>query len=413
MKKRLYLISAICALCIGMTGCGESKAPAQSTGSEPESSSAGQSSAAQAESGAESAAKQSSAAETHPATPDIPAHYDELQDGVYVKCWDLLMDTRGSGSEELSVDERLSHDYYEGFQKLYKQTMNFLNISDGCFQHDLHWISRGHCCYSGTVAQNKDELHFNYKDLKLSFYSQQVIARLGESINISADSAYDHESDSRFADIAKYDSEMMRKWNATGSILHGTGVGGPIPNNYLSFRNLDRSIYYKLYPLYLDTYSIIDNYPTEESEIQVKVKNDFLCVDTYGLSLNTTYTHKAAFSLNFNYKKAMEDCKYSRLYRLDGTTDPDLIYTLQSIYGDSGEHYDTTIEFADGKWTWKNSSGNLINNGSYIESEKYPGLIEMDISEQSATYQLCNRSVTYFYIADDGRIYYPYYIKVE
>ena len=74
--------------------------------------------------------------------------------------------------------------------------------------------------------------------------------------------------------------------------------------------------------------------------------------------------------------------------------------------------YDCTINFSDGEWEWYNKNGELINNGTYSESDKYQGLISMSVTEDSEKpdsimIELCPL-LLYIY---NGEIYSPYYLK--
>ena len=84
----------------------------------------------------------------------------------------------------------------------------------------------------------------------------------------------------------------------------------------------------------------------------------------------------------------------------------------------SSDAVSSAISFSDGKWEWKNSSGSLLNNGSYQESKKYPGLIAMYTDSSSkrkeSEFSLDEGYATLMlYIADDGKVYYPYFAKIS
>ena len=196
----------------------------------------------------------------------------------------------------------------------------------------------------------------------------------------------------------------MQQWNETGTFC--LNLASSI---YPSYSMMRKKPQYYIYPLFCDGYSISGDIQGEKPAVKLKAKKDLLCLDTYGFTVTEQYTKGGAFSLNYNCKEAMEDNPYSHL-----KSDSSIISKIQNACGDSGDNYDTTIDFANGEWTWKNSSGEPINNGVYSESEKHPGLIQMKMKEHSlkcdVDYMLFS---TYFYIADDGKIYYPAFVKAE
>lgn len=144
--------------------------------------------------------------------------------------------------------------------------------------------------------------------------------------------------------------------------------------------------------------------------------DDFLCTDTYGIELDGKYKRGKAFTLKHDLEDAIENDEQSSL--LGGNEEKEtylnrLIQIANSQY--NCDDVETTIEFSDGEWEWFNADGGLINNGRYDESKDYPGLIMMYLDEDSKNcpdYALYTYPL-WFYIADDGEIYYPGYVKMD
>lgn len=149
------------------------------------------------------------------------------------------------------------------------------------------------------------------------------------------------------------------------------------------------------------------------SPVILECKDDFLCVDVYGMELNGKYKHGEDFTIDFNVLSPFTDDEYS--YTNISEDDDYLEKMKQRLekYIFCGDDFDTTIEFSDGEWEWYNSDGDLINNGEYQESKKYKGLIEMYATENSEKYSRIYNEIAplFFYIDNDGNIYYPGFIK--
>ncbi|MBQ4533680.1 MAG: hypothetical protein IJA18_00610 [Ruminococcus sp.] len=146
------------------------------------------------------------------------------------------------------------------------------------------------------------------------------------------------------------------------------------------------------------------------------VVDDFLCTDTYGIELDGKYKRGKAFTLKHDLEDTIENDEQSRL--LGGNEEKEtylnrLIQIANSQY--NCDDVETTIEFSDGEWEWFNADGGLINNGRYDESKDYPGLIMMYVDEDSKNYPdyALYTYPLWFYIADDGEIYYPGYVKMD
>lgn len=148
----------------------------------------------------------------------------------------------------------------------------------------------------------------------------------------------------------------------------------------------------------------------------LKTVDDFLCTDTYGIKLKGSYKKGKDFKLEHNLIDTLTKDEQSP-YRYEDDPEEWLEHTTERAI--ANYHYcddlKSTIEFSDGEWEWYNADNDLINNGKYDESKKYPGLIMMYIDDDS---EKCPDFAKYmfplwFYIDNDGEIYYPAYIKIN
>ncbi|MBE6826512.1 MAG: hypothetical protein E7511_06490 [Ruminococcus sp.] len=161
----------------------------------------------------------------------------------------------------------------------------------------------------------------------------------------------------------------------------------------------------------------------EEEDVALEHHGEFLCVETYGFELDT-YTKGEAFSITYNPERTILLDEYSR-YNMEGWDEAAIDKQLGrycSFFGqdESAIGEDTTLEFSDGHWEWYNSDGGLINNGIYQESQDYPGFIMMSVEENSVAVDTDQEKATFthcmpllFYIAEDGEIYYPAFVRAE
>lgn len=147
----------------------------------------------------------------------------------------------------------------------------------------------------------------------------------------------------------------------------------------------------------------------------LKTIDNFLCTDTYGIELDGKYKKGKGFTLKHDLEVTLKDDEQSP-YQWEESPEE----WLDNIIERAEKNYycddlDSTIQFSDGEWEWYNANDELLNNGKYEESKKYPGLIKMYVDEES---EKCpdyakNTYPLWFYIADDGEIYYPAFVKVE
>lgn len=147
----------------------------------------------------------------------------------------------------------------------------------------------------------------------------------------------------------------------------------------------------------------------------LKTVDKFLCTDTYGIELDGKYKKGKGFTLKHDLEDTLKDDEQSP-YQWEEAPEEWLEKKLRRAEIDYNcDDLDSTIEFSDGEWEWYNADDELLNNGKYEESRKYPGLIKMYIDEDSEKHPVYaeNTYPLWFYIADDGEIYYPAFVKVE
>ena len=151
---------------------------------------------------------------------------------------------------------------------------------------------------------------------------------------------------------------------------------------------------------------------------------DLLGYATYGLNVRGEYVQGGDFVLDFDQLAVYNDdpfspCKHGKNDENPEKSIEDIEKKIRADYKiSSSDAVSSAISFSDGKWEWKNSSGSLLNNGSYQESKKYPGLIAMYTDSSSkrkeSEFSLDEGYATLMlYIADDGKVYYPYFAKIS
>ena len=142
--------------------------------------------------------------------------------------------------------------------------------------------------------------------------------------------------------------------------------------------------------------------------------DDFLCTDAYGIELDGKYKRGKDFTLKHDLEDTLENDEQSYYKGRDDAEELiDKTIERAKLNYDCDD-LETTIEFSDGEWEWFNADGGLINNGRYDESKDYPGLVMMYVDEDSKNYpDYAINCPLWFYIADDGEIYYPGYVKMD
>lgn len=150
---------------------------------------------------------------------------------------------------------------------------------------------------------------------------------------------------------------------------------------------------------------------------------DLLGFETYGMSLDGDYVPGESFTLDFDQMNVFAEDPYGYCSNVKNSHEDierfidNKSESIEQQYGlDESENLNTVLTFNNGSWKWKNAEGGLINNGSYQESELYPGLIVMytDSTSRKTKEQLKlfeGDDTIMLYIDSDGQIYHPYFIK--
>ena len=342
---------------------------------------------------------------------------DKKSNGLSTKCdgeYVSIMPLDGQKQPFIeSIDEGIKYSIYlaEEYEKDNDDEYNphLIKFSDGEFLMPDSIGINGITYYDGK---------FSVKDGKIKFsYENFINLKYGFKININGETE-DGESLGIYEDIddlseqekKKLEDNMihaatksMKKLNETGSFFKCV-----LPSMNYSDKWSDFSV--------LPFIRFALNILKYDSPNTLYVVDDFLCTDTYGIELDGKYKRGKAFTLKHDLEDTIENDEQSRL--LGGNEEKEtylnrLIQIANSQY--NCDDVETTIEFSDGEWEWFNADGGLINNGKYDESKDYPGLIMMYLDEDSKNcpdYALYTYPL-WFYIADDGEIYYPGYVKMD
>lgn len=300
--------------------------------------------------------------------------------------------------EDVDAGMRESLDYIKEAEADGVETIGYLKLilSGDKFISDVLDRNYSWSYYDGTYSIEDDKIHF--------YYENKTVPDSDMVVNINDDYGDDERS-------KKAILQEMQSMNETGTYIKTIAP---------SLAYNDKSIDYNVEPFFINTIS--NNLEKYNVPVYLISKGDFLCVPTYGFELNGDYSFGNDFKINFNQQTSLID-------------DPASIYNIYKNYENdeakadeylekfemrcepqfvNGE-FDTTIEFSDGEWKWYNADGELINNGKYQESKDYKGIVSMYLTDDSKNCEKITKMLDplLFYIADDGEIYYPGYVKMN
>lgn len=248
-------------------------------------------------------------------------------------------------------------------------------------------MNRDWTYYDGTFSVENGIIKFSYENF--------IVPDNDTKTNI--DDKLDDAENSRVAEAV---IERMQKLNKTGSHWRIFVPSMNADDKWNDFAALPYIRYAKMNKECADTLKTVDK---------------FLCTDTYGIELDGKYKKGKGFTLKHDLEVTLKDDEQSP-YQWEESPEEWLEKKLRRAEIDYNcDDLDSTIQFSDGEWEWYNADDELLNNGKYEESKKYPGLIKMYVDEES---EKCpdyakNTYPLWFYIADDGEIYYPAFVKVE
>ena len=271
--------------------------------------------------------------------------------------------------------------------------------------------------YDGTFSVNNRKIKFSYEN-----YSNPILD-FKVNINDKTEADYDivNGTSEKLEGLSKEEKkalrqeekekmtiqsnvETMQKLNETGSYYWGVF---PCMNLIT-----DKFNDFAIFPfIRFVSPSVRINYDYPNTLYAV---DDFLCTDAYGIELDGKYKKGKSFTLKHDFEDTLENDEQS--YYKGRDDEEELIdKAIEHVeWAYDCDDLKTTIEFSDGEWEWFNADGGLINNGRYDESKAYPGLIMMYVDEDSKNCpDYAITSPMWFYIADDGEIYYPGYVKMD
>lgn len=150
----------------------------------------------------------------------------------------------------------------------------------------------------------------------------------------------------------------------------------------------------------------------------------FLSAKTYGTTLYASssggkYQPGKTFTIQYNPMQTLKDNHRSIAYDDKWVLDQAALKKAEADYHyfskiPEEENLVTDIRFLNGRWTWVQKDGTIINEGGYTESTQYPGLIYMYLTE-CRYYQVYDYRHDSFllYLGDDRNIYFPAYIQTD
>ncbi len=291
-----------------------------------------------------------------------------------------------SGNEFLMPDGYYEHenvhawDYYDGT----------FSVKDGKIKFS----------YENHIDYDKSKTNINCK----SILDMDVIKGTSEKLEgLSAEEKKEIKKQEMEKMNILFTVEFMQKLNESGSFLKIVVPGMNCSDKWSDFSVLP-------FIRFVSPSVRIDyDYPNTLYAV-----DDFLCTDTYGIELDGKYKRGKAFTLKHDLEDTMENDEQSYYKGRDNAEELIDKAIERAKHNYDCDDLETTIEFSDGEWEWFNADGGLINNGRYDESKDYPGLIMMSLDEDSKNCpDYAITSPLWFYITDDGEIYYPGYVKMD
>lgn len=273
-----------------------------------------------------------------------------------------------------------------------------IKFSDDKFVMSTGMTGRNTSYYDGTFVVKDGAVKFSYENY-ISWDNNGDI----EKINV------DQEFEDADKDVIKKDiADNMQKMNKTGAYCRWA-----VPAMCSVDKWKDHSILPFIRFIKFSNYSFYD--PNDDIPNTLKTVDDLLCTDTYGIELKGKYSRGKAFTLEHNFEETMEDDEQSPLKWDPDAEEYKVREEERAVVNYGCDSLNSTIEFSDGEWEWFNDDGELLNNGKYDESKDHPGLISMYVDDDSKKSGAEAQAVCplLFYIADDGEIYYPAFVKMK
>ncbi|MBR3759530.1 MAG: hypothetical protein IKK47_00860 [Ruminococcus sp.] len=273
-----------------------------------------------------------------------------------------------------------------------------------------------HLYYDGTFSVKNGKIKFSYENYlnpKLDFKANindeveidnEILSRTSEKLEgLSSEEKKELIKEEQDKQVIQNTVETMQQLNETGSYYDYVAPAMNYNDKWADFSVLPfirRIVPYG---------GINTDYPNTLYAV-----DDFLCTETYGIELDGKYKKGKDFTLKHDLEDTIENDEQSP-YKDTDDAEELIDKALERAERDYDcDDVETTIEFSDGEWEWFNADGGLINNGKYDESKDYPGLIMMSLDEDSKNCpDYAITSPLWFYITDDGEIYYPGYVKMD
>lgn len=313
-----------------------------------------------------------------------------------------------SSADELLEKAKEQYDHLKALSDIHKETVKgmgcLITLKDGEFTS--YWgniISRYES--SGKYKLDDRKIPFEYEQYTESKYDYSEIG--GWSDNYSP-KYYDNPTVNTYKageNDKNNNGIRLEKLNETGTYFDHVG-----PRIFYC-NNLVRASW-KAFPLATGSTGSNHTFMLYSSTNKLGINSEFLekhgeflCTKTAGWELTDDYTPGNNFTVEYTPSAIFDDW-YAEL-------DPDvkkrIVSSMEQQLGIKISDK-TKIEFSDGKWTWLRLDGSVISSGEYSESSKYKGFIV--IKAFGKRFEQENAGNEYIYI-EDGKIYYPYSVKMS
>lgn len=298
--------------------------------------------------------------------------------------------------------------------------LDLLHFSNGSFEFFFNVKSDYPPVYRGKYTIENGKIILTYEQFKSGEFDISIYDDIPEPVTDTNGKKGKNTKKSSNEELVKIRNKRkqdeMKLLNESGTFYN------PVcPRMF----NVDKNISYSQFPWFKGVYGINRNSEKDPPEMIYSV-DDCICTPTYGFDKCSGYRSGMPFTLSFDAMAAMMDDPGSIYNRRLSNGDSNVTPFLNHIKTEFNQSTDTTIEFADGKWTWKNGAGEIVNNGYYLESSRYKGIIGMFTDENStksinAESKVQKRTAEQFnklcpllfYIAGDGTIWYPNWVKMN
>lgn len=281
------------------------------------------------------------------------------------------------------------------------------NIGDRSYYDGTFSVKNGVIKFSYEGAIMFSHENIDYEKISVNDkaeYDSEIAAGTSEKLNgLSEEEKKEMRQKEQEKMSISFNVEQMQQLNKTGAYCKYTVPLMSVSDKWNDFALLPFIRYIKSGNGKINT----------ELPNTLKTVDDFLCTDTYGVKLKGSYKKGKDFKLEYNFIDTLTKDEQSPYKENDNQYEwlEHMTEIAENQY--NCDSLKSTIKFSGGEWEWCNADDDLLNNGKYEESKKYPGLIKMYVDEDSEKCPEYAKNTPLWFYIDDGKIYYPAFVKVD